>query len=208
MFNLLTDIMNFDIDSIKENHKKHIEFTHLLINNNVYWSAKGEKRGCEVRLISGNRIIYLVYPQHIKEYESDKNNKDNFILSYPDQDDFYENLKQFISDTKIKIKPWIDAIVENKKIPLNMLGKHINNKTAVLTLGNSINDFKPDTNDFSNYIIEREIINPLCQGQREELERLKRCKECNKLFFNKDIRKIFCSDECKYKNFYKNKKLN
>lgn len=135
---------------------------------------------------------------------------DNSAL--PSDKNYHEVLWGAISNIQAEIRFFFDAF-NNGDVPIEAvqsLYDELDVKTVLIE--NADNKWLPhkamDANvkTLRNHLLATEIVWPFFKDRSEAFQRVRRCPECGKYFYAKDIRKIFCSQDCKGANFYRLKK--
>ena len=127
---------------------------------------------------------------------------------YCDDPGFNAFLWKAIQAIQEELKEWFDDFIYGKvSVPrLQELQKNMKMEYLIIDSGDP---FSPSifpnvlTSDIKFRVLAHEILDHFIKGNGHLFKRIRRCPECGTYFFAEDIRKMFCSTDCKGHNFYK-----
>lgn len=211
MFNISKDFAN-----MKEEDCTPSNLLKIFAINEIVLSSDDWNSTFNTHAIFDKYHIYLTEPsQKTREYrEKIKNDKINykFPMVFPDDNDYKKILLSEVKSIRDEVRTWFDFIIKNQSIDESKLNDFMINHNMQLNTTGLIDKFEPDFyispcfDNLKSFIISHDLILPLYKGYGKDFKRIKRCPECKKYFYAKDLRQIFCGIECKNTNYYKNKK--
>lgn len=153
--------------------------------------------------------LLLFYPNGGDTPESARNMNGGV---YCDDPDFNSFMWQAVEAIQKELKEWFDGFIVGK-VDVSRLQELQNNlKIEYLIFEDKDDPFNPSvfpnvlTSDVKFRVLAHEILDPFIKGNGHLFKRIRRCPECNTYFYAEDIRKMFCSQQCKGNNFYRTKK--
>ena len=152
-----------------------------------------------------------LFLHHEEGFVSDKEAlPDVFFLP---SDEGYDNLLwSEISLIQAELRIWFDSFIDGI-IPFERLQETCSKIEPILFVSSKgENPWKPimgvwgKTRTLLDFILMNEIIGTFYSGLGEQFQRIRICPECGNYFYAQDIRKIFCTQDCKGANFYRLKR--
>lgn len=119
-------------------------------------------------------------------------------------------LSQLIAQSAGRVREWLNDFIYLGDIPSLRVEETLNDlkptMAAFVGRGKWFGSCEVKIRaGFADALIFYEIVLPILSGKGEMFSRIRKCPECEKYFFAKDIRKMFCSNGCRSTHAYKKK---
>lgn len=202
MFDLAIEIAN-----MKKSECTPQAIQNLFARYGIYRSQKGQEVGYESSWFDDN--IFIFFNKEDTLYKALAANKaipgqeDGCAYYAPGDKHYAEVLWAKVSDVQEKIRALFDKFIHGDPATEELKEICDNYKMRICFYAVTENPWRPnlgmiyDDSSVERYIISHEIIAIFYRGEGELFQRIRRCPECGKYFYAKDVRKTYCSEKCR-----------
>lgn len=213
MFELALEIAN-----MTEKRCTPEELVRLMAIHKIYRTEAGERQGFDTSFATEQGNVYLTLPEPgivkmVNRYRSDPDCDHQHDVLLPSDEGYRQKLWERVRAIRDEIRSWFDDFIENECVDFQRVKDCMKDMTIkVVAYAETDDPWQPDMGmsfdhgTLKSYIISHEIIWTLYRNAGNEFQRIRRCPECGKYFYAKDLRKVFCSTKCRNANAYKLRK--
>lgn len=204
--------MTMDIVNLPKNERTPSEIRRIFAKNKFIESENGKKLGFEPCFFEDDNMVFLNEedPLFIELYK-----REDYLntLIAPEIPGYEEKFKEIIGKVADKIRIWLDMPLKNSGIDVNFVNDSLYKMPVKINFSNSPEDpwqpklaFSYNSSNLSDHIVTKEFLIPLANDKGLNFARIGKCPECQKYIYLNDARKIFCSSQCRNRNFHKLRK--